>query len=85
MLRQAIEQQGMTGRLYETRAISLWPAIAGQEIASQCGRPFVYNGIMTISVRNASLRQELNMNRSILARIVNESLGREVINDMRFK
>lgn len=85
VLRQTLESQGMTERLYETRAINLWPAIVGEEIACLTSRPMMHDGLMTVYVRNASLRQELNMSRSSLARIINDTLGREVVKDMRFR
>lgn len=85
VLRQALSDQGLTDKLYETRAINLWPTIVGEHIAGLTARPIVYNGLMTIYVRNASLRQELNMSRSKLRKIINETLQREVITDLRFK
>jgi predicted nucleic acid-binding Zn ribbon protein len=40
---------------------------------------------MTIYVRSAALRHELNMCRSQLMRLINEAVGREVVTDIRFK
>ena len=85
VLRQTLQQQGMTDRIYETRAINVWPAIVGEEIAALTSRPMIFKGVMTVHVRTASLRQELNMNRSMLKRIINETLQREVVADLRFK
>ena len=47
VLRQTLQQQGMTGRLYETRAVALWPAVVGEEIAALCGRPYVNDAART--------------------------------------
>lgn len=85
VLRQTLQEQGMTGRLYETKAIAAWPSVVGGDIAAMCGRPMVYKGLMTIYVRSAALRQELNMCRSQLMRLINEAVGREVVTDIRFK
>lgn len=85
VLRQTLQQQGMTERLYETRAIALWRSIVGDEIADLTSRPHVYKGQMTIHVRTASLRQELNMSRSSIMRIINETLGRDVISNLFFR
>ena len=51
VLRQTLQEQGMTERLYETRAVSLWPSVIGEDIASMTGRPVVNNGLMTVYVR----------------------------------
>ena len=84
VLRRTIEESGMTARLYETRAASLWPVIVGPAIAARSARPSVRVGVMTVSVASAPLRQELAMNRSHLIDIMNRTLGRNVISDIRF-
>lgn len=85
VLRQTLQQQGMTDRLYEAKAIAIWPQIVGKQIADYCGKPVVFNGLMTVYVRSAALRQELTMMRSALIRLINEQLERDVIHEIRFK
>ncbi|MDE7402438.1 MAG: DUF721 domain-containing protein [Muribaculaceae bacterium] len=85
VMRETIERAGMADLLYEARAVNAWPAVVGPEIAARTARPHVHRGLMTIAVRNASLRQELNMCRSQLRRHLNESVGRDVIKEVRFK
>lgn len=85
VLRQTLQEQGLTDRLYETRAIALWPQVVGEQIASETSRPSVFDGKMTIHVRNASLRHELNMSRSILIDMINKTLGRDVIKELYFR
>lgn len=85
VLRQTLQEQGMTDRLYETKAEALWSRVVGEELAAQTSRPSVYKGKMTVYVRNASLRHELNMSRSKIVSIINEMLGREVIKELFFR
>ncbi len=85
VLRQTLQDQGLTDRLYETRAAAMWPSVVGEEIACRTGRPVVSRGLMTVYVRAAALRQELNMCRPMLVRLINEAMGRQVITDIRFK
>lgn len=84
-MRQTLQEQGLTDRLYETRAIALWPSVVGEPIASETSRPSIFNGKMTVYVRNASLRHELNMSRSILVGMINKTLGREVVKELYFR
>lgn len=84
VLRTAIAQDGMQGRLDEIRAAAAWPAIAGTYIASQTLRPYVRHGAMTIRVADAGLRQELSMHRSAIIAEFNRIVGREVITSLRF-
>lgn len=84
ILRLALQENSMSSRLDECKAVELWPLIVGEEIARRCRRPGVANGVMTIGVGNAPLRQELTMNRSGLRQAINRQLGKEVITEIRF-
>ena len=84
VLRQAIEESDMQSRLDEVRAAAAWPAVGGSFIASQTGKPFVEKGVLTVSCRSASLRQELTMQRSVLLRMLNEAAKAPVLRDIRF-
>lgn len=84
VLRQAIEENRSAFRFDEMTAISTWPVIVGREVASRTMRPFIKDGVMTIRVPAAPLRQELNMMRSKLARAINAEVGKDVVKELRF-
>lgn len=84
ILRLAFQDNCFQDRLDERKAIDLWAAVVGQALASQCARPHVAAGVMTVGVRNAALRHELTMSRSMLAHEINRQLGKNVISDIRF-
>lgn len=84
VLRQTIEESRLDVRLDEVRAATLWPYVVGEHIASLCLKPFVSSGVMTVRIPNASLRQELDMNRSALLAEINRMLGKEVLKSIRF-
>lgn len=85
VLRKTLQQSGMTEKLYEAKAIAAWRSVIGDMIADRCGKPFIYAGLMTIYVASAPLRHELNMNRSALARAINDMIGRDTVADLRFR
>lgn len=84
VLRSVIDDSCMAARLDESKARSLWARIVGPDIASQCGSPTMRGGLMTIGVKSAALRQELQMSRSSIVRLINSSLGKQVVADIRF-
>lgn len=84
VLRLAFQDNCMQDRLDERKAIDAWAIIVGPELAAQCMRPTVRDALMSVGVRNASLRHELTMNRSQLCRAINATLGRNIIDDIRF-
>ncbi len=83
-MRQTISDSGLEEQLRDVRAAALWGAVVGEEIAGQCGKPWVSHGILNVSVRNASLRQELSMTRSLLTKAINGNFREPVIKDIRF-
>ena len=84
LLRQAIEENQAAFRFDEINAIKAWPSVMGAGIASKTLRPVIKNGLMTIRVLSAPLRQELNMVRSQIARAINEEVGKDVVKEIRF-
>lgn len=84
VLRLAFQENCMQDRLDERRAVAAWSDVIGVELAAQCMRPDMRDGVMTVGIRNASLRHELSMSRSSLARAINARLGRTVVEDIRF-
>lgn len=85
VLRQAIEENQSAFRFDEINAVNAWPKVIGGQIAAKTMRPFIKDGVMTIRVPAAPLRQELNMLRSQIARAINAEVGKEVVRELRFK
>lgn len=83
VLRQCLEQSQMQGHLDEVRACDIWRQILGDDIASKCHRPTAAKGIMTVRIPNAALRNELHMQRGAIIRAINETLGKNVITQLR--
>lgn len=84
ILRLAFQENCMQDRLDEYKAADLWQTVVGADLARKCRRPAVKNGIMTIGVPNAALRNELAMNRSTLRGAINGILGKNTITEIRF-
>ena len=85
VLRLTIQESNMTGRLDEVRAIELWPEVIGTGMAKRMSRPRVCSGVMLVYVDSAPMRQELNMQRTRLIKLLNSRVGKEVIKEIRFK
>jgi len=84
ILRLAFQENCMQDRLDERRAVEIWSAVVGQQLATQCRRPEVADGTMTIGVANAALRHELTMSRTRLMNEINRQLRKNVISNIRF-
>ena len=84
ILRQAIEESHNSNRYAELEAINSWARVVGGSIASKTLRPTVKNGVMTVKVPAAPLRQELNMMRSTIAEAINRHVGKDIIKELKF-
>ena len=84
VLRSLLEETRLQSRMEELRAASLWEKVVGDAIAAECSKPKVKNGVMSIGVRNASLRQELHMSRTGIRALINKHIGKEIITEIRF-
>lgn len=84
VLRNLLEETSLQNRMDELKAADMWTKIAGKDMAAKTSRPNVKNGVMQIGVPNASLRNELHMNRSRLREIINKTIGKEVITEIKF-
>lgn len=84
ILRLAFQENCMQDRLDERRAVQIWGDVVGRQLAMQCRRPDVADGVMTVGVANAALRHELTMSRTKLLNEINRQLGKDVISNIRF-
>lgn len=83
VLRDCLEKSRLQSGIDDTRAAALWSAILGEGIASQCRQPVVRKGVLTVRIPNAALRQELQMRRGAIARAINDTLGKTVVEEIR--
>lgn len=84
VLRNLLEETSLQDRMDELKAASMWDKVVGKSFAKQTSKPSVKNGIMTVGIPNASLRNELMMNRTRLREIINKNIGKEVITEIKF-
>lgn len=84
VLRMLFEETSLQDRLEELQAADLWSKITGDIIAAETGKPTVRNKVMYVSVKNASLRNELYMSRTSLRDMINSHFGKEIIKEIKF-
>lgn len=84
VLRQAIEENQSAFRFDEINAINAWPKVVGKDVAHKTMRPYIKDGRMTIRVPSPPLRHELNMMRSVIAKAINNEIGKDIVKELRF-
>lgn len=83
-MRQVVESLGLSRKLQEQRALSLWPQVAGEAIAAQTRAEEIRHGELCVAVAQDVWRQHLSFQRDILRRRLNEAVGADVVRMIRF-
>ena len=87
-LRLAIADLGVGAKLMEQRALLAWQeaavAVVGEALAGGTRAKSIRNGEMTVAVQHDALRHRLLFERERLCSTINERLGRQVVQSIRF-
>lgn len=78
-----LREQGLEKPLLEHRLIEAWPSLMGPLVQKYTGRIEIRNGVLTVQITSAALRQELFIARHKLVEKLNTEIGAEVISDIR--
>lgn len=80
-----LRQEKLESQFNEQKALTLWPEIVGQGINRYTIGRSVKNGVMTITISSAALRNELMLSRTAIMARINEALGAQVIHEIIFR
>lgn len=81
-IEEFLEQYKHIDRINEAEIVNAWPAVMGPNIAKLTHSVFYKNGKLIIQLKNATLRQELSMQRSRITAALNKYLGSESIKNV---
>lgn len=81
---EALGDSGMTSTFNEHKAAHLWCEIVGPGVNRYTFKRFVDNGTLHVYITSAALKQELSFHRASLVARINDAVGTQVINDIKF-
>lgn len=84
VLNAFMRQNGLEGPLLQKRTIDAWESVAGQMVARYTGDKYIRNQTLFVKITNPALRQDLFMMRGNLLAKLRETVGSEVVTDIRF-
>ncbi len=84
LLPEFLRNEGLEAPLQQKRLLDSWDTVVGGSIAAYCGDKFIKNQTLYIKILNPALRADLQMNRSVLVNRLNQTVGAQVISDIRF-
>lgn len=83
LLNMYLRREGLETPLLQKRAVDAWDTLMGLSIARYTGEKFIKNQTLFVKILNPALRQDLTMMRSRIVKRINESVGSQVIVDVR--
>jgi predicted nucleic acid-binding Zn ribbon protein len=69
-------------RLAERRLINSWEEVMGKMIANHTKDLYIKNKQLFVTLDSSALRNELSMARTKIIKMMNDTAGREVINEV---
>jgi len=85
ILNQFLKINQIENQVFEEKIAEIWQASLGDEITLATERIFLQNGYLFVELKSPSLKSELMMKRSIIAKTLNKELGEEVIKQVVIK
>ena len=80
-----MQHEHLDTRLDEIRASAIWPEIVGHGVNRYTASRNVANGVMTVHITSAPLRNELMLSRSTIIAQLNTLVGKKVIREIIFR
>ena len=84
ILKDFLEKPSWKNKLNEVKVMTEWDKLFGSSFSKYIEDMFVQNQILYIKLNSASLRQELNYQKTTLIDRLNESVGKNFIKDIIF-
>ena len=83
-LKKLIKMNGLNAGLVQQKAIDVWEETVGGAISQNTEPISVEKGVLNIKARNATWRQELQLQKTNIIRKLNKKLNKNIIKDIRF-
>lgn len=80
-----LKKYNLEKRFEQTEVADIWNKTLGPSVAKQTSRVLLKDGILTVYLDSALVKQELNMLKTRLIESLNESMGKEVITEIRIR
>ncbi|HOJ22181.1 MAG TPA: DUF721 domain-containing protein [Armatimonadota bacterium] len=84
-LDSAFARLGLSGRLAQQRAVTLWPEVVGPQIAASTRAVAVRDGILFVATKSSTWAHELIFRKKAIMEALERELGRGVLADIRFQ
>lgn len=83
-LKKYLKEEKIDQKFNEKKLISMWEEIMGAPIANRTSGIFIKDKVMYVKLTSAPLKQELNHAKPKVLKLLEEKMGEQIIDDVRF-
>ena len=80
-----MQHEDIEATMLEHKALSLWKDVVGPGVNRMTTERYVDNGIITVKISSAALRNDLMLSRTAIIQNLNNLVGKPVIREIVFK
>ena len=80
-----MQQEDIELTMLERRALQHWVNVVGPGVNRMTTERFVENGVITVKISSAALRNDLMLSRSTIIAQLNQLVGKPVIKEIIFR
>ena len=80
-----MQQEDIETTMLEHRALQHWGNVVGPGVNRMTTERFVENGVITVKISSAALRNDLMLSRSTIIAQLNQLVGKPVIKEIIFR
>ena len=80
-----MQQEDIEDAVLEQKALRLWQQVVGPGVNRMTTERYVENGVITVKISSAALRNDLMLTRSAIIAQLNELVGKLVIREIVFR
>ena len=84
-IEELLESYKLKGKINEVRLINSWEKIMGKAISNHTREMHIANRTLYIKLDSAPLRHELMFSKDKMIKLINESIGEPMIDDVVLK
>lgn len=85
ILSQVLKSNHLDEKLYETRVVSSWPVVLGENIMKYTTKIYFYNKKLYVQLSSSVLRHELFLTREEIKKSLNNHVGADVVKEIVFQ
>lgn len=81
-MKDMFQEFKLAPKLHETQIKSLWERLMGPQINTYTSAIRIKDGVLTLTIVSASLKQELNYGKDKIRSLLNEELGDDLVKEV---